>query len=343
MVFPRLRRNIKQTIADWHQKRNPAGWEKNARLKVLLESWNGFAEKDWLTSLDQYFPTWPGAIQARFVNNFKERAVYTPEMQVYASTWLEADWLAKARDLKWVYLATGGTECLEDLRLPPGVDVSTAKGISAQGIAEHTLMLMLALDRRLDRAIKHQSMLRWNQGEILPNIRRLQGRTVGILGLGNNGQAIARLCSTLGMHVIGQDLKTDLCLDEIQAIYPPEKMHLLLSSADFVIVCLPLNNNTRGLIRREHFRQMKRDAFFINVARGAIVNENDLAWALNRQIIAGAAVDVLTSEPPPMFHPLRICKNLIITPHVAGNIYTYRNEIRQDFVIKLRELVERSL
>jgi D-3-phosphoglycerate dehydrogenase len=116
----------------------------------------------------------------------------------------------------------------------------------------------------------------------------------------------------------------------------------LLAQSDFVLLCVPLSAATRRMITAKELNRMKKSAYLINVARGEVVDERDLARRLKQHDIAGAATDVLSEEPPSFFHTLYGCPNLIITPHVAGNIYTYREAIRRRFVMNMRAFIEKK-
>ena len=335
-ILPRIKQATRKILAEWYQRRFNVQWNGGQELKVLIETWPGFTAKDWIQTLNGDFNGWEQLIEIHFVRNSLERYALVPEMEVYVSTWLTSDLLARSRRLRWVHLTMAGVEFLEELEIPPHVKITTAAGVAANGIAEHVIGLMIALDRRLDLALKRQQRWAWNQQGIVEHILGLRGRTVGVVGLGHNGRAVARLAKAVGMRVIGLDKRRDLTVEGVEAIYGPDALPVLLGEADFVVLCVPLTRETRGLIGLTELEALGQDSYLINVARGEIVEEEALAWALRNGVIAGAALDVLSVEPPQRFHPLRRCPNLIITPHLAGNIYTFRDEIRKRFVRNLK-------
>jgi phosphoglycerate dehydrogenase-like enzyme len=340
MAISRQLKQAARLITNQVNRRRPvAQWSDGQQLRVLIETWPGFMETDWLQSLNRYFSGWNDLVEVRFAEKKWERLVLAARMQVYASTWLTSDFIACSPSLQWVYLALGGIEFLENLEVPSRTKITTASGISADGIAEHVIGLMVALDRRLDLAIRFQKKWRWRQAGILENIHGLRGRTVGVVGLGHNGRAVARLALAMGMRVIGLDKQSGSRIEGVEAVYGPENLPELLAKVDFLVLCVPLTEETRGLIGRKELTMLGRDSYLINVARGGIVDEKALAWALRNRIIVGAALDVLASEPPSAFHALRNCPNLILTPHIAGNIYTFRDAIRQRFVRNLKAFV----
>jgi len=338
-VLRRIRQGIRRTWSTLQKQRFHTQWDHDCLLKVLIETWPGFATNDWLDVLHKKFPEWKQWVQLRFVEKRWERDALASQAQVYVSTFLSADFLAQAKALSWVHLALSGVEFLENVDIPAHIKITTAAGISAVGVAEHILGLMIALDRRMDLAFRRQLRWRWDQRGILENIRLLRGRTAGVVGLGNNGRAVAGLCNAVGMRVIGLDKRSDLSVEGVESVYPPEQLPNLLEQADFAVICLPLSKDTRRLIGKKELGTLGPYSYLINVSRGEIVDERALAWALRHRVIAGAALDVLSGEPPSRLHPLRGCPNLIVTPHVAGNIYTFRYEIMGHFVENLKAFV----
>ena len=144
----------------------------------------------------------------------------------------------------------------------------------------------------------------------------LNGKTMGVIGLGRIGREVARIAQALGMQVLAQDKKPDPGLESPSLRYGEREE--VLAKSDFVVLCCPLLPDTRRLIRAETIRQMKDGAFLINISRGGLIDEEDLAAALNRGKLAGAGLDVLSEEPPEsMDSPLFYARNCHITPHIA--------------------------
>lgn len=335
-ISRQIRRITKQIFSKWYRRRYNVQWNNSQRLKVLIETWSGFTATGWIKTLNNDFDGWEQFIEVHFVKNSLERYILAPEMEVYVSTWLTSDLLAQSCRLRWVHLAIAGVEFLEDMRIPPEVKVTTAVGVAADSLAEHVIGLFIMLARRLDLAVKRQRRWSWEQKGIVEKIRTLKGGKVGIVGLGHNGLAVARLARALGMRVVGLDKRRELTSEDVETVYQPSALLVLLMESDFVVLCVPLTRETRGLIGRPELEALGCSSYLINVARGEVVDEDALGWALRNGIIAGAAIDVLSIEPPPRFNSLRRCPNLIITPHMAGNIYSFRDEIRRRFVSNLK-------
>jgi len=208
---------------------------------------------------------------------------------------------------------------------PVDVDACTAAGVvvvnqsggNAHSVAEHALGMMLTLSKRIieaDRALRRDANV--NRNALIGN--EVQGKTVGIIGIGNVGRRIAELCKgLLGMTVLAYD--PYLSASEIAA-RGGEKVELddLLRAADYVSISCPLTPSNRGMIGAREFALMQPHAYFITTARGFIHDEEALFEALRSKAIAGAGLDVWAKEPPPPDHPLLQFDNVLASPHTAG-------------------------
>jgi D-3-phosphoglycerate dehydrogenase len=198
-----------------------------------------------------------------------------------------------------------------------GVLVVNQSGGNAHSVAEHALAMMLTLSKRIiqaDRALRRQANV--DRNALMGT--EVQGKTIGIVGLGNVGRRIAALCrGLLGMNVLACD--PYLSATEM-AERGGEKVSLedLLRRSDFVSISCPLTKESRGMIAAREFALMQPRAYFITTARGFIHDEAALEQALREKRIAGAGLDVWTKEPPPPDHPLLQFDNVLASPHTAG-------------------------
>jgi D-3-phosphoglycerate dehydrogenase len=192
-----------------------------------------------------------------------------------------------------------------------GIMVTNNPSYCVDEVAEHALALMLSAWRRVTQ---HAMSVR--AGEWAPlaggKIRRLKGSTLGLLGFGAIGQALATRASTLGMEI----LYHDPFVDE-SPLARSVSMDELLRTADILTLHVPLNNGTRGMVDRTFLEKMKRDAVLVNCSRGPVVNTDDLVAALRQGEIGVAALDTTDPEPLPPDHPLLACGNALVTPHSA--------------------------
>lgn len=241
---------------------------------------------------------------------------------------IDAATLQACPDLKLVLVAATGTNNVDlAAARAQGVSVCNCQGYGTPSVAQHTLMLLLALATRVSDYQKAIAQGAWQQSRqfcLLDfPIVELQGKTLGLLGSGELGSAVARLAEAFGMRVIA---------GQIPGRPPrPDRMPLdeLLGQVDALTLHCPLNEHTRHMIGAAELRLMKPGAFLVNTARGGIVDEQALADALRAGHLGGAATDVLSVEPPAQGNPLLAddIPRLIITPHSAWGSREARQRI----------------
>src|SRR2546426_3626764 len=182
-------------------------------------------------------------------------------------------------------------------------------------VSDHALALLLALARRVVAA---DSAVKGGAWDVVAHagVRRLRGQTLGLLGFGKIAKAVALKVQPLGMKVLVYDPYLE---PELVTRHGAEAVSLdrLLAEADAISIHVPLSPETRNLIGPRELARMKPTAFLINTSRGGIVDEQAVAIALKENRLGGAALDVLSPEPPPLDHPLRQAPNVILTPHLA--------------------------
>lgn len=196
--------------------------------------------------------------------------------------------------------------------------------------------MILAFAKRLHRAVRNQTAHRWDRAGTIGD--ELHGKTLGILGLGAIGRALAARAAAFGMRVVGTK-RTPQDVPHVERVYPPEGTDEVLRQADYVAIVLPLTAATRGLIDGRALRLMKASAVLINVGRGAIVDEPALIDALQARRIAGAGLDVFEREPLPADSPLYDMEHVIITPHVSGASPAYYDRAIPLFCDNLRRFL----
>ena len=242
---------------------------------------------------------------------------------------LDTENLKQCLSLKLILISATGTNNVDLAQAKAqGIAVCNCQGYGTSAVAQHTLMLMLTLATSViqyDHAVKQGE---WNKSPIFClldfPIVELAGKTLGILGYGELGQAVAKLAEAFGMKIIVGALPNRSTGNRVA-------LSELLPQVDFLSLHCPLTEETRDLIDNKAIEKMKPSAFLINCARGGIVNEHDLATALRTGKIAGAATDVLSVEPPKEGNVLLAnnIPNLIITPHSAWGSVDARQRIVQ--------------
>ena len=229
--------------------------------------------------------------------------------------------IGKAKKLKLVCVTATGTNNLDKEYLKSrGIEWRNVAGYSTESVAQHTFAMLFYLWEKLayyDQYVKSEKYV----GDVMfthfeKRFHELSGKTWGIIGLGNIGRRVADIAKAFGCRVIYYSTSGK----NFQQGYERVEFDALLEQSDIVSVHAPLDKNTRGLMNREAFRKMKSSAVFLNLGRGPIVVEQDLADALETGEIAGAGLDVLSAEPMRKDNPLRKIKDserLIITPHIG--------------------------
>lgn len=207
-----------------------------------------------------------------------------------------------------------------------GVVVVNAPGASATAVAELTLGLMLSLARRIPTAHAGLQRGEWHKGELHGAL--LHGKTLGIVGVGRNGSAVAGLAAALGMRVLGHDPNLSEAALRGRGVQPSE-LESLLAQSDFISLHVPLNDQTRGLIDAARLAHTKPGAFLINTARGGVVDESALLQALEAGRLAGAALDVFEREPPGP-SPLLQHPAVVATPHIGAQTVEAQQQIAAD-------------
>lgn len=238
---------------------------------------------------------------------------------------IEQDVLQAADRLQWFagMYAGHGHLPLEELE-EHDVAVTNAAGVHAPNVAEHVLGMLLAFDRGLLRALEQGRNGEWRG--FTPD--ELAGKTTVVVGLGNIGNAVCTRLAAFGVHTIGirRSPEEGGAADEVRG---PDELEGALAAADHVVLACPLTRETRGLIDRTALTTMQTDALLVNVARGEVVETEALIWALRRNVIGGAALDVTDPEPLPSDHPLWDLGNVIVTPHNAGATPHYYDRLAE--------------
>jgi phosphoglycerate dehydrogenase-like enzyme len=247
-----------------------------------------------------------------------------------------ADVFAAARRLRWIQMASAGVDgVLFPELVASDVVVTNARGVFDDAIAEWALGAMLSFATGIVRSLVDQRDHRWDDDR---RTHRLAGSRLLVVGPGPIGRATARLARGAGMEVeaVGTRPRRD---DVMGPVAGPEGFHDALARADFVLDALPLTAATRHRFDAAAFSAMRPGARFLNVGRGATVDEPALVDALAEGTIAGAALDVFEREPLPAESPLWAMPNVIVSPHVCGDYEGWEAEVGRVFVDNLGRFV----
>jgi len=248
---------------------------------------------------------------------------------------LEEAW-PLATTLRWIQSASDGVDgLLFPALVQSDVEVTNARGVFDDAIAEWVIGAMLAMVTGLDRSLVSQTAGRWDDDR---GTERLAGKRFLAVGPGPIGRAAARLARDLGMSVasVGRAPRPD---DLFERIGGPGDLHAMLGEADVVLDALPLSPGTHHFFGADAFAAMKPTARFLNVGRGATVDEAALVGALERGALGGAALDVFEDEPLPAGSPLWTLPTVIVSPHICGDFDGWERAVVDVFLDNLGRFV----
>jgi D-3-phosphoglycerate dehydrogenase len=245
------------------------------------------------------------------------------------------DWDGVVRQgrLQWIQSSAAGMDhCLVPSVIESPITVTSASGVLADQVAEHTIALLTAWCRSLPVFFRAQQ----NREFIRRPTRDLTRSTVGIVGFGGVGRRLAQLLQPWKTRILATDMFPVDRPAYVKALWPADCLGDLLAQSDIVVLSLPLNASTRGIIGAPALAQMKRGALLANMARGPLVVERDLVAALASGQLAGAVMDVTDPEPLPPESKLWEMPNVIITPHVGGQSASRIDDMTRMFCENLR-------
>lgn len=258
----------------------------------------------------------------------------------------------QAPNLKWVQCHWAGVDRLVGTPVwESDVIITSTSGVHAPNMGQYVMAMMLAWAHRVPQWFRQQRTGQWPTKRweaFVPD--ELRDRTLGIIGYGSIGREVARLAKPYGMTILvskrdarritQDDYNLPGCGDPDGSlptrIYPTEALRSMLALCDYVVITLPLTPRTRHLFNESVLREMKPNAFLINVGRGELINEADLVKALQKGWIAGAGLDVFETEPLPESSPLWGMENVILTPHTSGFTPHYDERAAELFIVNLR-------
>jgi phosphoglycerate dehydrogenase-like enzyme len=238
--------------------------------------------------------------------------------------------------LRWAQALTAGVEgwlALPDL--PARLALTCARGTHRDSMPENILGALFHLTKPYAAVVQDQKEHKWTRRMAQP----LNGKTLGILGLGAVGQEVARLASTLRMRVIGTKRRPQP-IAGVDHVFPPTHTSDVLTQSDFVLLLLPATPDTENFINRETLSQMKPSAYLLNFGRGHLIADAHLVAAVKEKRIAGAVLDVFRQEPLPPEHPFWDTDGIVVLPHIGGGHPTRDAIVARLFVENLGRFLD---
>jgi D-3-phosphoglycerate dehydrogenase len=235
--------------------------------------------------------------------------------------------------LQWIQSSAAGLDhCLVPSVVASPIPVTSASGVLARQVADQTMALLAGVLRNLTTFFHQQHTRDFTRRPT----RDLHGARIGLVGLGGNGQRLARVLKPFETSIVATDWFPDRTSPFVDETLPPDQLDALLPELDILILTAPLNSHTRGMIDARRLRLLPTDAVLINVARGPLVVERDLCDVLDSGHLWGAGVDVTEVEPLAPDSPLWDARNVIITPHVGGQRKSRIDDMTDLFCENLR-------
>lgn len=219
--------------------------------------------------------------------------------------------------VRWLQFCSSGIDAFQRHGGPADIAVCNAASAWGRGVAEHAFAMLLALSRGMIHLERARLRKEWDQGKIVVQVTGLEGQTAVIIGCGEIGKSIAVRSQAFGMRTIGIN-RSGTPVAGMDQTLPVSELNRALGLADAVFVCLPLTADTTSLIGGREFEAMIRKPIFINVARGAVVDQSALETALENGRLRAAGLDVFVQEPLPAGSRLWDLENVILSPHISG-------------------------
>ena len=248
---------------------------------------------------------------------------------------VRTDFFRHTPKLKWVHSLGTGTDGISDSPfLGKDVIVTATRGIHGAPISELAFLQMLAFARDFRRIERQREAKRWERhpGMLLAE------KTVGIVGVGAIAEGLSLRCKAFGMRVVGIS-RTNRAIAGFDKIYSRAEIARAAAELDYVVLLVPLQDDTRNIVDARVLAAMRPTAFLINLARGGVLDEVALIAALKEKKIAGAALDALATEPLPADNPLWSMPNVIVTPHIGGYYDDYPRDAARQFEQSLAHFV----
>jgi phosphoglycerate dehydrogenase-like enzyme len=238
---------------------------------------------------------------------------------------------AACPNVKWVHSCSAGVNhCLFPELVESPVVLTNARGVYSNSLAEWALLSCLYFAKDLPRLMAAKADASWRPYDV----EELRGKTLGVLGYGDIGKSTAALAKAFGMRVLAlRRTGGGSGGDGIaSAFYGPDALDALMADSDYIVMATPLTPQTQGMVAAKQFAAMRPHAVFINIGRGACVEEQALVQVLTSKAIRGAALDVFNVEPLPRDSPLWTLPNVLLSPHCADRTATFQHDAVRAFV-----------
>ncbi len=285
-------------------------------------------------------PRWTVVTAEQLNGKLAEHLATADALIVRSAVEVNAALLEHARKLRVIGRAGVGVDNIDlDDATRKGIAVMNTPGANAVAVAEHTLGMMLAMARHIPRADALMHAGKWEKKTLQGT--ELRGKTLGVVGLGRIGMEVARRARAFGMEIIAHDPFVSGSVAKEQAIRMA-KLDELYAAADYLTLHVGLTQQTTSMINADSIKKMKRGVRLVNCARGELIDERALTQALKQGLVAAAALDVFSDEPPHN-SPLLAFENVILTPHIAGSTHEAQEAVGYQIALQVKEYLKHGV
>lgn len=251
-----------------------------------------------------------------------------------------------SNNLKWIHFGVAGVEdnLFKDL-IKSKTIITNCSGIHARPVSEFILASILYYCKRFDACNDYKIERKWKQWQIAKTMIQLNNKKLGIIGYGKIGKATAKLAKQFGMEVIATKRSQKKISQNkyVDRLIPLSNINELYKQSDFIAITCPLTPLTKHMLSFEEFKIMNDNAYIINIARGGIINDDALIYALDNNQISGATLDVFNEEPLNENHPFFNYRNLFLSPHISGNFPEYQSDMIDQFCDNLLRFLNKKV
>lgn len=308
-------------------------------MKVLIGA-NPMGLENGIPDLQKRFPD----VEFATCPTREETVNYIGDADVYMG-WLNREAFAAAKKLKWIQSPSSGVNYYLDIPelLESDVLLTSASGTHGAAVAESTMAMILSFTRGIRLAVLAQQESRWAGPEIRRTMSELTETTIGIIGLGAIGRALAKRAKAFEMRVIAVDLYPDNKPDYADELWGLDRLTDLMAEADYVVIMVPYTEQTANMVGAEQLAHMKPTAMLVAMSRGGILDQDALVQALKEKRIAAAALDVFKPEPLDAQNELWGMDNVLVAPHIAGGTQYEGRYVLRIFTENLERLRQNAL
>ena len=312
-------------------------WSNTDRVKVLVNTSRYYDETSWIRQFEA--KNLVDKLDIVFCSNKWQVLRHIEQAKVCFLLGLSSAQTDLAKSSNFIYVPYFGVNTKGQSFDSNKVRILHPPSFASEAIAEYCISMSIAFRRRLHMSYHLQKHHRWDQAPYLLNTYQPANMTrVGVLGLGRVGSKVVQSFKRMGYSTLGCDSNKE-CYKFVDEYFTTDHLDVFLAALDVLVICLPLNKQTKDLIGKAQLSNLQKTCIIINVGRAQVINQKELIHALKAKAIGGAVLDVFENEPLSKFSPFYKMRNVLITPHVSGNMNLFVDRIQEDFVSQVEQRV----